>query len=190
MKNENTMQERKGMQDMMENFKKLARPGAPHKLLAGLEGSWTTRTTAWMGGADRPPVETTGTCEQKMILGGRYLEQTYAGEMMGESFTGINLVGFDNQRQKFVSTWIDTMSTGIYYFEGEASADGKSITQEGNYNDPDKGPTIWRSVTRFVDANTLEYTMYMITGGKEPEKMSVMTVTRVAGAGKETRHLH
>lgn len=186
---ENKQQGTMDMQAMMENFKKMAKPGAPHQLLAGLEGRWTTRTRAWMGG-DQPPVESTGTCEQRMILGGRYLQQEYTGEMMGEAFSGINLIGFDNQSKKFVSIWVDTMSTGIYYFEGKASPDGKSITQESHYDDPDKGPVIWRSVTRFVDENTLEYVMYLIADGGKAEKMSEMTVTRATGAGSAKPHLH
>lgn len=46
------------------------------------------------------------------------------------------------------------MSTGIYYFEGTAAADGKTITQECKYDDPVKGPAVWRSVTRIVDDDT------------------------------------
>lgn len=74
MTNESKLESTMAMQAMMENFKKLAAPGDPHRLLAGLEGCWTTRTKAWMGG-DQPPVEATGTCQQKMILDGRYLQQ-------------------------------------------------------------------------------------------------------------------
>ncbi len=70
------------MQAMMEVYKKVATPGAPHKLLAGLEGTWITRTKSWME-PDKPPVEMTGTCEQKVLLGGRYLQQEYTGDMMG-----------------------------------------------------------------------------------------------------------
>ena len=32
------------MQAMMETYKKLATPGEPHKQLASLAGSWTTKT--------------------------------------------------------------------------------------------------------------------------------------------------
>ena len=35
-------------QAMMELWKKLATPGEPHKLFAGLAGSWTTTTKEWM----------------------------------------------------------------------------------------------------------------------------------------------
>ncbi len=165
------------MQVMMELYKKLGTPGAPHKLLANLAGSWTTKTTAWMD-PDKPPMEGKGTCEQKMLLDGRYLQQEYAGDMMGSPFTGINIIGYDNHTKKYVSVWIDSMSTGIYYFEGTASADGKTITQESSYDDPAKGPTTWRSVTKIVDENTLQYEMYLTPQGGKKEKMMEMTVTR------------
>jgi hypothetical protein len=172
------------MQAMMEVYKKVGTPGDVHKLLANLVGTWTTRTRSWME-PDKPPIETTGTCEQKLLLGGRYLQQEYSGDMMGELFTGINLMGYDNHTKKYVSIWIDTMSTGIYFFEGTASADGKTITQESNYDDPVKGPTVWRSVTRFKDDNTLEFEMYLTPKGGKEEKAMEMTVSRkVARAQK------
>jgi len=165
------------MQAMMEVYRKLAIPGSPHKLLASLEGSWTTRSKAWMG-ADEPPMEGAGTCEQKMLLGGRYLQQEYVGDMMGETFIGINIIGYDNHTKKFVSVWFDSMSTGLYYFEGTAGPDGRTITQECSYDDPVRGPMTWRSVTRVVDDNTLEYDMYLIPKGGKEEKASEMIVTR------------
>jgi hypothetical protein len=177
MAKEKIQEGKMSMQAMMDVYQKLAIPGKPHQMLAKLAGAWTTRTRAWME-PDKPPMEGTGTCEQKMLLGGRYLQQEYAGEMMGSPFTGINLIGYDNHTQKYVSTWIDSMSTGIYYFEGTASADGRTITQENNYDDPVRGPTVWRSVTRIVDDNTLEYIMYITSKGGTEEKMMEMTVTR------------
>jgi hypothetical protein len=165
------------MQAMMEVYEKLGTPGAPHKRLASLAGSWITKTRAWME-PDKPPMEGTGTCEQKMLLGGRYLQQEYTGEMAGSPFTGINVIGYDNHTGKYVSTWIDSMSTGIYYFEGTASADGKTITQKSSYDDPVRGPTVWRSVTRIVDNDTLDYEMYLSSKGGKEEKMMEMKVSR------------
>jgi hypothetical protein len=165
------------MQAMMEVYNKLAVPGKPHELLAKLTGSWITKTRAWME-PDKPPMEGTGICEQKMLLDGRYLQQEYAGEMTGNTFTGINLIGYDNHTKKYVSTWIDSMSTGIYYFEGTGNTDGKTITQECSYDDPVRGPTVWRSVTNIVDNNTLEYEMYITSKEGKEEKMMEMTVRR------------
>jgi len=165
------------VQAMMEVYQKVGTPGPPHKMLAKLTGSWTTRTKAWME-PDKPPVEGTGTCEQKMLFDGRYLQQEYTGEMMGAPFTGTNLVGYDNHTKKYVSVWIDSMSTGIYFFEGTASADGKTISQECTYDDPVRGPSLWRSVSRIVDENTMEYEMFLTPKGGKEEKMMEMTVSR------------
>ena len=88
-------------------------------------------------------METTGTCEQKMILDGRYLQQEYTGEMMGSTVYRHQHHWVRQPYQEVCVTWIDSMSTGIYYFEGTASADGKTITQESSYDDPVRGPMVW-----------------------------------------------
>ena len=165
------------MQKIMEIYKKVGTPGEPHKVLANLEGSWTTRTRGWME-PGKPPVESTGTCEQKLILDGHYLQQVYTGDMMGQPFTGINILGYDNQSGKYESVWLDSMSTGIFYFAGPASDEGKTITQECSYDDPIKGPSVWRSVTTIRDDNALEYAMFITPKGGKEEKMMEMTVAR------------
>jgi hypothetical protein len=165
------------METMMKIYQKLAVPGAPHKRLAALAGNWITKTTAWME-PDKPPVESQGTCRQKMLFDGRYLQQEYAGKMMGSTFKGLNLIGYDNYTKKYVSIWIDNMSTGIYFFEGTASRDGKTITQECRYDDPARGPLTWRSVSRIVDADTMIYKMFITPKGGAEEKMMEMTLMR------------
>ena len=67
---------------MMEVWKQLATPGEPHKLFATLAGSWTTTTKEWME-PGKPPTESTGTAEMKMLLDGRFLYQEYNAQMMG-----------------------------------------------------------------------------------------------------------
>ena len=164
------------MQAMMETYKKVGTPGDHHRLLAKLEGSWITRTRGWLEG--KPATESSGTCEQKLVLDGHYLQQTYTGDMMGAPFTGINLLGYNNHTRKYESIWIDSLSTAIYYFAGKGSADGKTITQECSYDDPVRGPAVWRSVTRIKDDNTLEFEMFIAPKGGKEEKMMEMTVSR------------
>ena len=165
------------MQAMMDIYAKLGTPGAPHKVLASMAGSWITKIKSWME-PDKPPMESTGTSEQKMVLGGRFLQQDFAGEMMGSPFTGIGVTGYDNHTKKYVSTWIDSMGTAILFFEGTASADGKTITQESHYDDPIKGPMKWRSVTRIVGDNNHVFEMYSTDKRGKEEKMMEITYTR------------
>ncbi len=70
------------------------------------------------------------------------------------------------------------MSTAIYFFVGKGSADGRTITQECSYDDPVRGPAVWRSVTRIKDDNTLEFEMFITPKGGKEEKMMEMTVSR------------
>jgi hypothetical protein len=177
MEKERKQEGQMDVQAMMELYRKLATPGPPHKMLAGLAGSWETKSRGWME-ADLPPVEGTGTCEQRMLLDGRFLRQEFTGEMMGNPFTGIGVTGYDNNTKKFVSTWMDSMGTAILFFEGTAGPDGKTITQESHYKDAVRGPMKWRSVTKIVDDDTYLFELYRSDKRGKEEKMLQITYTR------------
>ena len=165
------------MQKMMETYTKLATPGEPHKQMATMAGTWTTKTKAWMD-PSQPPMESTGTCEQKVLLDGRFLQQECTGDMMGQKFNGIGLMAYDNFTKKYKATWMDSMGTGLYVFEGTSSPDGKTINMTSNWDDPIEGPMKVRTVTKIIDNNNQIFEMYG-TGklGKEI-KMMEMTYTR------------
>ena len=165
-------------QAMMETYAKLATPSEPHKKFASLAGSWTTKTKSWME-PNKPPMETAGSCELKILLDGRFLQQECTGEMMGYPFTGIGLSGYDNHTKKYISTWMDSMGTGIFVMEGTASADGKTITEKGQHDDPIEGRMKHRAVWKIVDSNTQTFEMYGTGKHFEKEaKMMEITYTR------------
>jgi hypothetical protein len=168
------------MQKVMEIYKKAGTPGEPHKLLAKLEGIWTTRSRSWSDPVS-PPQESIGTVERKLILDGHYLQEEYRGDMMGMPYLGISLVGYNNHTKKYETTWCDSMSTAIFKFEGTASRDGKTITQECKFDDPVRGPALWRTITRIKDDNTTVFEMYLTPKGKKEEKMMEMTSLRKEG---------
>ena len=160
-------------QAMMEVYQKLATPGEPHKLFATLVGSWTTKTKEWME-PGKPPTESTGTSEMKMLLDGRFLYQEYTSQMMGQPFSGIGIDGYDNLRKRYVTTWIDTWGTGIFQMEGTAGADGKTITLNGRHDEPGGGKMTHRAVWKIVDENTQTFDMYGThQGGKEAKVLEI-----------------
>ena len=73
MAKEDKSSHRTDPQAMMDMYKKVATPGEPHKQLASLAGSWATKTKSWVD-PNKAPMESTGACEQKMLLGGRFLQ--------------------------------------------------------------------------------------------------------------------
>lgn len=164
-------------QAMMEAYAKLATPGEPHKQFASLAGSWTTKTKEWME-PGKPPTESTGSVEMKMILDGRFLQQEFSGEMMGHPYSGIGTTGYDNLLKRYVSTWIDTMGTGVFVMEGKASPDGKTITLKGQHAELGGGQMSHRAVWKIVDANTQTFDMYGTHKGGKEMKMMEITYTR------------
>jgi len=165
------------MQAMMDTYKKLAIPGEPHKQLASLAGSWTTETKEWMD-PSKPPMESTGTCEEKVLLDGRFLQQECTGDMMGQPFTSIGVTGYDNFTKKYVTTWMSSMGTGIFVMEGTGSADGKTITLHGSHKDPMGGDMKHHALWKFVDANTQTFEMYGAHGNDKDMKMMEITYNR------------
>ena len=165
------------MQGMMDLYTKLASPGEPHKLLASMAGTWNTTTKSWMD-PNQPPEETTGTCKQTMLMDGRFLEQECTGTMMGQPFNGRGVTGYDNHTKKYVATWMDSMGTGIYFFEGSAGSDGKTITMESHYDDPMAGPMKLRAVTKIVDPNTEIFEMYGTDKSGQEMKMMEIRYSR------------
>lgn len=164
-------------QAMMEIWKKLATPGEPHKLFATLAGSWTTTTKEWME-PGKPPTESNGTAEMKMLLDGRFLYQEYNAQMMGQSFSGIGIDAYDNISKKYVTAWMDTMGTGIFVMEGTASADGKTITLKGSHPEPGGGRMTHRAVWKIVDNNNQQFDMYGAHHGGKETKLLEITYTR------------
>ncbi|MBA5866865.1 MAG: DUF1579 domain-containing protein [Nitrospira sp. CR1.3] len=167
-------------QAMMELWKKLAAPGEPHKLFAGLAGSWTTTTKEWME-PGKPPTESTGTAEMKMLLDGRFLYQEYNSQMMGQPFSGIGIDAYDNMTKKYVTAWMDSMGTGIFLMEGTASPDGKTITLKGSHPEPGGGRMTHRAVWKIVDNNNQTFDMYGAHHGGKETKMLEITYTRKQG---------
>ena len=164
-------------QAMMEMWKKLGTPGEPHKLFASLAGSWTTQTKEWME-PDKPPAESTGTAEMKMLLDGRFLYQEYNGQMMGRPFTGIGIDAYDNLTKKYVTAWMDSMGTGIFMMEGTASAGGRTITLKGSHPEPGGGRMTHRAIWKIVDNNTQTFDMWGTHEGGKEMKMMEITYTR------------
>lgn len=80
---------------------------------------------------DGPANVSQGTSKASWILGGRFLEEEFHGEMMGKPYMGRGLFGFNNTKQKFQSVWLDDVNTAIITAEGKGENGYKVITLEG-----------------------------------------------------------
>ncbi|MFZ2168316.1 MAG: DUF1579 domain-containing protein [Methylococcaceae bacterium] len=174
---EKKVEQHRDPQAMMELYTKLATPGEPHKLFASLAGNWTTKTREWMD-PNKPPLESVGSAEMKVLLDGRFLQQDVTGQMMGQPFSGLEIIGYDNLLKRYVTSWMSTMSTGIFIMEGTASADGKTITLKGQHPEPGGGHMTHRAVWKIIDHNNQTFDMYGAHHGGKEMKMMEITYTR------------
>jgi hypothetical protein len=144
----------------MEKWMAAATPGTPHKNLATMAGTWDTTVKSWMK-PGAPPMESSGTSEQKMVLDGRFLEQQFSGNMMGQPFHGLGYNGYDNVKKKYVATWMDSMGTMVMIMEGTADPTGKVVTYTGTFDDVVTGkPAKVKSVMTTVDPDHLTFEMW------------------------------
>ncbi|MGZ8186756.1 MAG: DUF1579 domain-containing protein [Methylobacter sp.] len=127
---------------------------------------------------NKPPTESTGSAEMKMLLDGRFLQQEFTGNMMGKPYSGVGISAYDNLRKRYVSTWMDTMSTGIFIMEGTGSADGKTITLTGKHAEPGGGQMTHRAIWKIIDNNNQTFDMYGAHHGGKEMKMMEITYTR------------
>jgi hypothetical protein len=74
---------------------------------------------------------------------------------------------YDPGRKKFVSVWVDNMSTSPMVMEGTYDPAKKALTMTGEGPGADGKPTRYRSVTETPDENTQVFHMYM-GDAKEP----------------------
>lgn len=149
-------------------------PGDAHKMLASENGAWNNEMTFWHD-ANAKPEKAISASVSKMILGGRYQETNYTGEMMGMQFEGRSTVAYDNATKKYVSTWIDNMGTGMMVMKGVMAEDGKSIEFFGEMVDPVTGKNMTcRELFTIVDNNTRKMEMFCGTGAKEYKSMEIL----------------
>jgi hypothetical protein len=137
-----------------------------------MAGDWDAAVTVFA--PDGTKMESKGKEKSSVVLGGRFLESTFEGNIMGMPFTGRGLTAYDNTKKKWVMTWADSMSTGVMMLEGTADAAMKVITVHAEQKGPDGKPEKTRAVTTIVDDKTHTYDMYATAGeGKERQVLSI-----------------
>jgi hypothetical protein len=166
--------EQKAMMDWMTKNQ----PGEGQKMLATRAGEWNLEVKSWMD-PKGPPQVTKATASAKMIMDGRYLQETTTGDMGGAPFSGMGYSAYDNMTKKYKATWIDSMSTGIFSCEGSYDPSSKSITMTGETYEPMAGKVVGvKTVTRFVDDKSYVFEWWAPAPGGDMFKSMEITYTR------------
>ena len=134
-------------------------PGDPHRWLAQRAGDWEVDTKQWLA-PDAPPFENTQICSYEVVLGGRYiLQKVQESDWGGMPFGGLGFIGFDNVRQIYVNSWIDSFGTGIA--TGEGSRKDGVLTWNYISSDPISGNKMqWRGTEQEISVDEFVITYF------------------------------
>ena len=164
------------MKQMME----LAKLNDNHKVLATTAGNYSYVVKMWMDPKGNP-TESKGMATRRAIMDGRYVTGEYSGsfkmpgadgKMKDMNFKGMSLDGYDNVKQKFVSSWVDNMGTGIIILDGTYDAATKTFTYTGDAEMAPGMKSKIREVIKMTDKGmTLEY--YEDRGQGEMKSMEI-----------------
>jgi hypothetical protein len=103
----------------------MAEPQKEHDWLQRLVGEWTYEFEAV--GPGQPPEEGKGT-ERVRSIGGLWIVGEAQGEMGGATATALTTLGYDPARKRYVGTWVGSMMTHLWVYEGELDAAERTLT--------------------------------------------------------------
>lgn len=168
--------------EMMAKMQEAGTPNENHKMLEPMVGTFEHTSKWWKAPGSEPEVST-GMTDSKWILGGRFVEGTVTGTMMGQPFEGKSIIGYDNVKKEYTSIWIDNMMTGIMTSSSTYDAATKTFAEAGEFSCPIMGPnTKFRGAIKINDENSYVYEMFMTDPeGKEMKTMEI-TYTRKPAA--------
>ena len=169
------------MAKMMEMMTEMGKVGENHKLLGSMAGSWTYIAKMWMDPSGKPQ-ESKGTSTRKAIMDGRYYIAEHTGKfkmpgpdgkMQDMNFKGMAIEGYDNVKKKFVSSWVDNMSTMIMNSEGTYDAATKTFTYNAECEMMPGKTTKIREVIKIVDNDHHVFEWYDNMHGPEAKTMEI-----------------
>ena len=166
--------------EMMKQMMEMAKLNENHKTLADLAGSWSY--TVKMMAPGETPSTSTGSVTRKPVMNGRFFLGEFTGtmkmpgadgKMKDFTFKGMSVEGYDNVKQKFVSSWVDNMGTGILNSEGSYDPATKTFTYTGEM-EPVPGMKVpVREVIKITDKNHHIFEWYENRGGQEMKTLEI-----------------
>jgi Protein of unknown function (DUF1579) len=106
---------------------KAPEPQKEHKWLQRIVGDWTCEGEASMG-PGQPPMTWKAT-ESVRALGEVWVVGEARSRMPeGDEHTNLMSLGFDTDKKRFVGTFISSMMTGLWVYNGSLDAGGSKLT--------------------------------------------------------------
>lgn len=143
-----------------------AQPQKEHRWLDRLVGEWTCEGEATME-PGQPPTPFT-TTESVRSLGGLWVVAEGRGDMPGgETMTSLMTLGYDPGKGRYVGTFVASMMTHLWLYDGALDAGGTVLTldTEGpDFSAEGKGTARFQDIIEIKDDDRRTLTSRMLGG--------------------------
>jgi hypothetical protein len=148
-----------------------------HRLLKEHVGTWKVACTYFMD-PTKPPMEVTAT-ETIEMLGEFWTRSVFRADIGGFMMEGSATVGYDPEKGKWVSTWIDNGIPFLFYFEGDLDESIGALEMTGTGPSPiDGGPTTYRTVETVIGPDERTVDLFFTLPAGDEVQMFAYTYTR------------
>lgn len=145
---------------MMKAWMEYMEVGPMHKAMAAMNGNWDCEVTHWMS-EGAPAKKSNASANYKTVFNGLYQEGSFKGSFDGMPFEGRSIMGYDNVKKKYISTWYDNMGSGIMLLDGTYDSTTKTFSLAGTATNPmTKKDCNMKEITKWTDDNTMVMEMY------------------------------
>ena len=161
-------------QEKRESSVMNAEPQKEHRWLQKLVGNWTYETDASTA-PGMPSSKVRGT-ERVRSIGGIWIQAEAEGDMPGTGpATSVMTLGYDPKTKRFVGTWLGSMMTHMWVYDGELDASGRilRLNSEGPSMADDGTMAKYQDVIDFKDDDRRTLTGHMLEAGKWKPFMTV-----------------
>ncbi len=150
----------------------------PYQVLKRDVGEWQAEMKMFGPGTTSEPVKGV---ERNRMLGNFWIVSDFSTQFMGQKFEGHGCFGYDTEKKKYVSLWIDSMSPFPVKMTGTWDADSNTMTFVGKGKDPSGNEISMKNVTKYDGKDRRVFTMYMGTPDGKWVKSMEITYTRKSG---------
>ena len=159
------------MAAMMAQAEKYTNPGKHHELLKRYLGEWDAEVTLFMGGNAMEP--TKGRSKSEWLMEGRWLKSDFQGSMMGMPVRIVSIMGYDNFKQSYVVTSVNSMDTIMIHQEGDMDPGGKALLMYGTLDEYLTGEhdKMVKTVFRFLSEDEIVMEVHDLPIGEKNTKV-------------------
>lgn len=149
----------------------MAGPVQQHQWLKKFVGDWTTDIELIAPGSE--PIKESCT-ETVRAVGEFWIITDTRSKFMGEQYTAVLTLGYDPKKEKYIGTYVDSMTSQLWTYEGKLDESGNKLILNTEATMPDGASVKFRETHEIKSNDHRVFTSELI--GPDGDFMEVLTV--------------